>query len=111
MKAKYEFKGEPSGACPNYFRIGISKIQTGNFEYHNQGYDDPAWHLSIHLANEFEEGAELGELEVLVDEEDDLGIIAWFKHYLPRVMKLVPPRRYGSFLNGFRRAVEEERVF
>jgi hypothetical protein len=112
MKPKHEFSGQPSGACPNYFRIGIWRIRTGNLEYHNQGYDDPAWHLSIHLADEFEgERTELEELGILVDKEDDDGIIAWFKHYFPRVMKLIPPRRYGSFLNGFRRAVEDERVF
>jgi hypothetical protein len=81
MKPKHKFSGQPSGACPNYFRIVIWRIRTGNLEYHNQGYDDPAWHLSIHLANEFEgERTELEELGILVDKEDDDGIIAWFKN-------------------------------
>ena len=112
MDKKYEFKGEQSGACPNYFRIGTQRIKSRNLEFHNQAYDDPAWHLSIHLLAEFEEeGTELKELEALVGKKDDDGIIEWFKYYLPRAMELIPTRRHGSFLEGFWRAVEDERVF
>jgi hypothetical protein len=112
MGGEHRFKGERSGACPTYFRIGTQRIKSRNLEFHNQGYDDPAWHLSIHLLEEFEqEGIELKELEALVEKKDDDGIIEWFRYYLPRAMKFIPTRKHGSFLSGFWRAVEDERVF
>jgi len=103
-----EFRGEPSGACPNHFRCSISDARKGGGG--NWGYANPAWHLSIHL-QDFVEGEDLEELSDLADKEDDKGIIRWFKHYLPRAMKLVPSRRNRSFLKGFWQAVEDGRLF
>jgi len=106
-----KFRGEPSGACPTYFRAGCWEARTRLLPF-NMGYDSPAWHLSIHLyseANYQDEAME--ELEELVSREDDRGIIQWFRHYLPRCMKLVPSKRVPTFLKGFWEAMEDERVF
>ena len=106
-----KFKGEPSGACPTYFRAGCYEARNRLLPL-NMGYDSPAWHLAIHLYCDlvYQEEA-MEELEELVALEDDRGIAQWFRYYLPRCMKLVPSKRLPTFLKGFWQAVEDGRVF
>jgi len=110
MKSKKKiFKGEPSGACPSYFKWNCLDAKGGG----RFSYEIPGYHLSIHLRDVLDDPEEidLDELHELVDKGDDRSIIKWFKFYLPRCMKLVPSRRYPSFLKGFWDAEEQGRVF
>jgi len=106
-KANYVFQGEPSGACPTYFKANIAGAI---WNQHNMGYSSPGWHLAIHLSEHVEDIA-MQELEKIVEKEDDKGIIRWFKYYLPRCIALVPARRREKFLEGFWQAIEDEKVF
>ena len=100
---KMQFKGEASGACPNYFRYGVMEARFGG----NGGYEVPGWHLAIHVG-QYVDGDAMEELSTLTEDED---IIRWFRHYLPRAMVLVPRRREGTFLKGICQAIEEGRVY
>ena len=101
------FQGEPSGACPTYFKACIDEARS---KRHNMGYSSPGWHLAIHLSRHVEDIA-MEELDKIVEKEDNKRIIQWFKYYLPRCIALVPARRRENFLKGFWQAVEDERVF
>ncbi len=112
MREKYEFKGRKCTDCPTFFAYGTGQIESGKPEYPDQGYDDPAFHLTIHLKDFFEEdGTELAELKALVGKTNRYGIIQWFKWYLPEAMKLVPKKQHGSFLKGFWKGIKYEDLF
>jgi len=103
---RHLFSGEPSGACPNYFRYGCEEAKRGGKE----SYANPAWHLSYHI-NQYMDDSEMEELENLAEKKDNKKIIQWFKFYLPRAMVLIPSHRKESFLKGFWSAVEDGQVF
>lgn len=115
------FQGNPCKACPEYFRYEILKARKA--EDIGQAYATPGWHLSIRLRECVDDKAldELIDLLLEVDHHcedqrydysiDDKRIIKWFRHYLPKAMKLVPPRRNQSFLDGFWEAVRDQRIF
>lgn len=100
------FRGVPSFFC------GLVQEAAGQFP----GYDySVAGHeLARHTANMVEDGDEPGqeaeprldELWRLIQESDDVGVIAWYRREFPKCMTLVPSRRRGKFLQGIYEAFE-----
>lgn len=100
------------GPCPTYFRAGCIEASRGRASDGTIfGYDQPAYHLTIHLENERPyqvdeidwEDAIL-ELIDLIDVGADVKIVEWYVHWLPRCMTLVPRRRHKKFVQGVYRA-------
>ena len=110
-----EFRGEPSNACPSFFRACCVEARKGG----THSYREAGWHLSIHLDEQIDDPRAMDELTEIIDNElipmDEISadrvILVWFGHYLPLCMQLVPKRRRGSFVKGFWQAVEDNRVF
>jgi len=104
MEQIINFKGEPIGDCPNYFKKICSDISYGR----KCSFAIAGYHLSIHINDMFSEDEfALTELETL---GNDTSIYQWFGYYLPNCMALVPKKRVRMFLKGFRMALDENRI-
>lgn len=102
-----KFNGWPSQECPLYILFACDKKS-------EEGYWEAGFHVTIHLTEDFdlEERLPSGfspidELEKCVDEKNNELILAWFDHYLPRCMELIPEAGREKFLEGFWKADEE----
>jgi hypothetical protein len=96
-----------------YFAFRCAEASCGG----DTGYDDPAWHLAIHIYHEHpldiswaEWKAEVIRVNDLCRIRDDDGVWKWFRYHYPRCMALVPSRRKRQFLTGIYRAYDQERM-
>jgi len=60
--------------------------------------------------DEDEWGREVDALLALLDGRDDEPVWGWFKRHYPKCMALVPARRRWQFVEGVRKAHEDNRV-
>ncbi len=98
------------GPLPSFFRACVRESRALPI-----GYEHAGFHLSIHareLLPTWDE-ADPGnlELEAALDSNNQEEMLwYWFRKYLPRCMKSVPPKRKKTFLRGVMAAVEEGRL-
>jgi len=109
--AAMQTKPKGRGACPTFFLAFCTGARQGG----ESGYFGAGHELMRHVASlgddelgEAEWDARLDQLEELLTQEDDDGILQWFEQELPRCMKLVPARRRGQFLKGVYAMFEED---
>lgn len=95
------FPGEPSGACPTYFRVNCKEAEESG-DYSEAGYS-----LAIHLEEHLDCEEPLKALEILGKLEADDDALEWFQHYLPHCMEIIPEEGRESFMEGVNRAIDE----
>lgn len=93
--------GGVSEGVPTFFRALCSDASGGG----NHSYSIAGWHLGLHApelvqASVHELPLLLQELQSLLNQHDDEGVLAWFDRELPACMELVPRRRRPQFLLG-----------
>ncbi len=111
-KTNNSVPGMTSGACPTFFRAHVSQAQTSR-----TGYVEAGYHLAIHVERLIDGDVNEEVVQRLHDlagrrRDDDWPdeMWNWLKQTLPRCMALVPERRKETFLRGFAKAIEDERV-
>jgi len=91
------------GGCPTFFRALCREgSRGGSASYFGAGHElmRHTERLVPYGAEEDEWETELETLALLVEQEDDEAILAWFVDHYPKCMHLVPKRRRESFLKG-----------
>ena len=96
MENTMNFKGVPTAICPEFF---LDKCFWA-LQYHCYGFTVIAWELTVRLKDYFTNDAKaIDELTCL---ESSKEIIAWFRHYTPLSMALVPKAEWKNFVEGVR---------
>jgi hypothetical protein len=101
------------GGVPTFFRACCMTAASGG----ESGYASPGWHLASAVGSQIPYDLDLDEWEQEVDalkellaDGDDEGAWDWFKRHYPKCMALVPTRRRDQFVQGVRRAYDEDRI-
>jgi hypothetical protein len=94
-----------SNVCPRFFRDLVQEARMGERSFADCGYELGRRLLSI-VGEELGEEV-IGELVLAISKGDHAAALEWLKKRVPKMMELVPPRQYRSFMKGFLRAVQK----
>ena len=109
----YKQIGEPSGACPSFFKGSCNDARNQTVvQGYRFSYADPARALIRNIHSEIDDDRQLVQLEKIIDKHsvDRKAVWTWFKTYLPKCSKLIPFKSRRLFVEALIEAASDDNV-